>query len=885
MKIFENYNFSYIEKKWYQYWIDNKYFKSEFKNNKKKSYTVIMPPPNITGILHMGHILNNSLQDVLIRIARMKGYNACWIPGLDHASIATESKIINQLYNSGFSKHEIGRKNFLEKAWEWSNKHSNIIINQLKKLGCSCDWDRIEFTMNKKLSNSVTKIFIDLYNKGYLYKDYRILNWDTKTETTLSDDEVIYKSHNGKLFYIKYKIENEEKYITVATTRPETIFGDVAICINPNDERYFSIKGKKIIIPIVNRSIPIIEDNYVNKNFGTGCLKITPAHDVNDKIIADKYNLDIIDIFNKNGTLNKNGFFYENIDRFDVRKKIIKVFKDMKIIVKIENYNYKLGFSERTNTVVEKRLSTQWFINMKKLIKPILKKIMDNNEINFYPNNFKKNYKNWINKIHDWNISRQLWWGHRIPVYYYGDNKKDFVVANNIKEALKKIRVINNKFIKKEEVKQDPNVLDTWFSSWIWPISIFDGICNPNNKEMLYYYPVKDLVTGPDILFFWVTRMILAGYTFTNKKPFRNIYFTGIVRDKYGKKMSKSLGNSPDPICLINKYGADSIRIGILLNTQIGNDLFFNENLFIQGRNFSNKIWNAFKLINHWKLNNDNKIKPSKCDQIALIWIENYFYKTLHEIEIDLSNYKISNALMKIYKFMWKYFCSWYLEIIKPKINEFISRIVFKKTLKIFENILKILHPYMPFITEELWHNIKIRSNNDALIINNWPSKKTHDNSIIELFKKTENIIIKIRDIKKIQNIYNKKTLLYIITNNKKNNLFDPIILKLANLSKLIYIKLKPKIPNFSFILDLNEYILPIDNKTYDIKIELKKLEKDIFYQKNFLKKIRSMLLNNSFLTKAPKKIVDRELKKEKDIIKKIKLLELNIEKIKSYII
>lgn len=876
------YNSKIIENKIYDFWMNKNYFYSE--PNDKKSYTIVMPPPNVTGMLHIGHILNNTIQDVLVRIKRMKGYNVCWIPGTDHASIATEVKIISELKKKGLSKYNFEREKFLNITWDWVNKYNNIILTQLKKIGCSCDWQRFKFTMDKDLSESVTKIFIDLYNRGLIYRDYKIVNWDTVSRTTISDEEILYKNYSGKLYYIKYKIKGTEEFINIATTRPETIFGDSAICINPNDNRYNHLKNKKAIIPIVNRIIPIIEDEYVDINFGTGCIKVTPSHDFNDKKLGDKHNLIFINILNEDGTLNEKCLHYNGKDRFQVKKEIIKELKEIGSLIKEENYLYKIGLSERTKTIVEPKLSLQWFLKMNEMIDPALKYVIKDKIINFYPKKIKNIYYNWIKNIRDWNISRQLWWGHRMPVYYYGNNKEEFVVAKNIESALEIIKNKTKNFnINKEDIKQDKNVLDTWFSSWIWPITVFDGIRNPKNNEFLYYYPTKDLISGPDILFFWVARMIMAGHIFINKEPFKNVYFTGIIRDNKRRKMSKSLGNSPNINDLIDKYGADGIRIGILINTKYGNDFIFNENICLQGRNFANKIWNAFILIMNWKI--DNNIECSKSDKIAIQWIENRFYQVLNELEKYYNLYKISESIILLYKFIWDDFCSYYLEIIKPYYNKNISPIVLKNTIKWFENILKILHPYMPFITEEIWQKMKPRSSKEALIVTSWPKKKIFDKNFIKNFSESKNIISNIRAIKKYNNIdYKQKIFLYVVLNSK-NSFFDPIILKLAYISKIIYFESKPKKNFFSFIINNNEFFIEKNNMNknkllYNNNIVKEKLQNDLNYQNNFLLKIRKNLSNIKFMSLAPKTIIIAEQKKEQDIIKKILYIKEQLNKL-----
>ncbi|HQV36515.1 MAG TPA: valine--tRNA ligase, partial [Flavobacterium sp.] len=688
------------EQKWYNYWMKNNYFHSE--PDHRTPYTIVIPPPNVTGVLHMGHMLNNTIQDVLIRRARLKGMNACWVPGTDHASIATEAKVVAKLKAEGINKEDLTREEFLKHAWEWTDKHGGIILEQLKKLGCSCDWDRTKFTMDDDMSASVIKSFVDLYNKGLIYRGYRMVNWDPEAKTTLSDEEVIYEERQGKLYFLNYKIEGSTESVTIATTRPETILGDTAICINPNDERFAHLKGKKAIVPICNRVIPIIFDDYVDMEFGTGCLKVTPAHDVNDKELGNRHNLDIIDIFNENATLNSYGLHYQGKDRFVVRDEIVTELESLGHIAKIENHINKVGTSERTKAVIEPRLSDQWFLKMEDLVKPAFKAVMETEEIKLYPNRFNNTYKHWLENIRDWNISRQLWWGQQIPAYFYGDGKEEYVVAETIEEALELAKAkTNNPQLTIHNLKQDADALDTWFSSWLWPMAVFGGVLEPENKDFKYYYPTNDLVTGPDILFFWVARMIIAGYEYTGKKPFTNVYLTGIVRDKQRRKMSKSLGNSPDPLDLIEKYGADGVRVGLLLSASAGNDIMFDEELCNNGKAFANKIWNAFKLINGWEVS--DSISQPESSKIAIAWYEAKLEKTLAEIEDQFEKYRLSDALMAIYKLVWDDFCSWFLEMIKPSYQQPIDKVTYTRAIAALEANLKLLHPFMPFLTEEIW--------------------------------------------------------------------------------------------------------------------------------------------------------------------------------------
>ncbi|WP_185874004.1 valine--tRNA ligase, partial [Blattabacterium cuenoti] len=786
MDISIKYDPKFVEKKIYHYWMKGNYFSSY--PDKRRSYTIIMPPPNITGKLHIGHMLNNTIQDILIRYARMNGYNSCWIPGTDHASIATEAKVVNKLKKKGLFKINIGREKFLSYVLSWSKKYQNIILNQLKQLGCSCDWNRVQFTMDKKISKSIKKIFIFLYEKGYIYRRYHVVNWDTKAKTTISDEEVIYKEIFSKLYYIKYPIQGEKNFVTIATTRPETIFGDTAVVFHPDDIRFFYLKGKKVIVPIINRIIPIIQDSYVDPHFGTGCLKITPAHDINDKKIADKYHLDIIDIFNEDATINENGLHYKGMDRFEVRKKIIKELDSLGLIVYVENFNQKIGFSERTQSIIEQKLSLQWFLKMKKIAIQAIDSVK-NGKIKFYPSKFKKSYFQWMDNIRDWNISRQLWWGHRIPVYYYGKGIYDFVVAENLEEALKKAKIKSNN-PNLNNLWKDSDVLDTWFSSWILPISAFNGINCPNNNEITYYYPTIDLVTGSDILFFWIARMIMAGFFFQKKRPFKNVYFTGILRDYKHQKISKSLNNSPNIINLIKKYGADSVRIGIMLRSSLGKDFQFKENICLQGRNFTNKIWNAFRLIRSWSFEKKSKYL-SESDKIVLKWFKNRFYYVLEIFDKKFKKYKFDESLIILYKLIWDDFCSWYLEIIKPIIGQLISEIVYFQTIKWFELLLKLIHPYMPFISEEIWHLLKKRTKKEALIISSWPKRKSFNKDILLSFERATKIISKIRFIRNKMNFSYKKSL--VLYSMKKEKEYCSVIIKLANLSKIIHLLTEPK--------------------------------------------------------------------------------------------
>lgn len=862
-----------IESKWYKYWMENNYFHSEV--DERTPYTIVIPPPNVTGVLHMGHMLNNTIQDVLIRRARLKGFNACWVPGTDHASIATEAKVVAKLKSEGIDKSELTREEFLEHAWDWTHKHGGIILEQLKKLGASCDWERTKFTMDEDMSASVIQVFIDLYQKGKIYRGYRMVHWDPEAKTTLSDEEVFYEETQGKLYYLKYKIEGSDEELTIATTRPETIFGDTAVCINPEDERFKHLRGKRAIVPITNRVVPIVEDSYVDPEFGTGCLKITPAHDENDKLIGERHQLEIIDIFNEDGSLNKNGLHYEGKDRFVVRKEITAELTALGLLEKIENHTHKVGKSERTGAVVEPRLSHQWFLKMKELAQPALEAVL-NKEVNLIPEKFINTYRHWMENVRDWNISRQLWWGHQIPAYYYGQEKDDFVVANSIEEALKLAKEkTDNQNLKETDLTQDPDVLDTWFSSWLWPITVFNGILEPDNPEINYYYPTNDLVTAPEILFFWVARMIISGYEYRNEKPFHNVYLTGIVRDKMRRKMSKSLGNSPDPIELIEKYGADGVRVGMLLSSPAGNDLMFDEELCKQGSGFVNKIWNAFRLVKGWKV--DSNKKPSSTDSLTIKWYENRFQQMLVEIENNYDKYRISDALMSTYKLIWDDFCSWFLEMIKPAYSESISEETYLKVIELFEANLKILHPFVPFVTEEIWQQIAKRDVSEALIISTWPESKVYDKKLIKDFEFVMDVISGIRNIRKDKNISFKDALtLKIINREKLSNQFDGIISKLTNLDQIDYVTEKPE-GAMTFRVKSNEYFIPLVGAV-NLDEEREKLLEELKYAEGFLKSVQKKLSNERFVSGAPEKVVALERQKEADTLAKIETLKASLK-------
>ena len=869
MSVLSNYISSEVEQKWYSYWLKNKYFSS--KPDHREPYTIVIPPPNITGVLHMGHMLNNTIQDILIRRARLQGKNACWVPGTDHASIATEAKVVDSLKKQGIVKEELDRETFLKHAWEWKDNYGGIILDQLKKLGCSCDWDRTKFTMDDDMSKSVISTFIDLHNKGLIYKGYRMVNWDPEARTTLSDEEVNYVERKDNLYYIKYKIENDDNYITIATTRPETILGDSAICVNPNDNRFHHLRGKQIIVPLCNRLIPVIEDDYVDIEFGTGCLKVTPAHDLNDKLIGERHNLEVIDILNDDATLNKHGLEFEGKDRFIARKEIIEKLTKLGLVDKIEQISHNVGISERTSAIIEPKFSDQWFLKMEELVKPAIKSVLQDKEIKLFPKKFENTYKHWLENIRDWNISRQLYWGQQIPAYYYGKGKNDYVVANNIQDALSiAIETTKNKNLKLSDLKQESDVLDTWFSSWLWPISVFDGVNNPDNDEINYYYPTNDLVTGPDILFFWVARMIIAGYEFKKTKPFSNIYLTGLVRDKQRRKMSKSLGNSPDALELIKDYGADSVRVGLLLSASAGNDLMFDESLCKQGKSFSNKIWNSYKLINGWSVED---IQQPEYSKLSIQWYENKFQSVLVEIEDHFNKYRLSDALMCIYKLIWDDFCSWLLELIKPGYQQPIDKLTFDSIINIFENNLRILHPFMPFISEEIWQNITKRSVDNALIVSDWPKVENVDISIIKDFDFTSQVISSIRTIRKEKSISFKNSIeLHVLNNENMNTNLDSLIIKLCNISKLVYTKNEVE-NSISFRVKSNNYYVPVNNNI-NVDEEIIKLKTELSYTEGFLNSVRKKLSNTRFVENAPEKVIQIEKDKEQDALSKIKAIK-----------
>jgi len=880
MKIASTYQPQKVEQRWYDYWMNNGYFHS--KPDERESYTIVIPPPNVTGVLHMGHMLNNTIQDVLIRRARLMGKNACWVPGTDHASIATEAKVVAKLKEQGIDKSSLTREEFLKHAWDWKHEYGGVILEQLKKLGCSCDWDRTKFTLDDNMSASVIKVFIDLYEKGLIYRGFRMVNWDPEALTTLSDEEVIYEEKQGNLYYINYKVVEadgktsplEVGVLTIATTRPETILGDTAICINPNDERYAHLRGKKAIVPICNRVIPIIEDEYVDIEFGTGCLKVTPAHDINDKALGEKHNLEVIDILNPNATLNHHGLHYQGKDRFVVRKEIAKELQEKGFLVKTETHLNKVGTSERTKAVIEPRLSDQWFLKMEDLAQPAIKAVLEIEEVKLFPKKFENTYRHWMENIRDWNISRQLWWGQQIPAYYYGHGAEDFVVAESIEMALEKAqKKTGNKLLSVSDLKQDEDALDTWFSSWLWPISVFNGILEPENKEIEYYYPTNDLVTGPDILFFWVARMIISGYEYRGQPPFENVYLTGLVRDKQGRKMSKQLGNSPDALGLIEEYGADGVRVGLLLSAAAGNDLMFDEALCQQGKNFANKIWNGFRLVQGWEIADLSQPEASK---LGIDWYQAKFNQTLLEIEDHFSKYRISDALMAIYKLVWDDYSSWLLEIIKPAYQQPIDKTTFDAVITILEDNLKLLHPFMPFLTEEIWQQIKNRTPNEALIIAKWPvAMQTNEKLILGLDFAAE-VIAGVRTIRKQKNIPMKEYLeLSVLNGGEIAKNWDEVIQKLTNISEISYVN-QAVDGALSFRVKSNEYFIPISG-IIDVEAEIVKIEEELKYTKGFLQSVQNKLSNERFVNNAPEQVIAVERQKQADAAAKIETLEKSL--------
>ena len=891
MELASKYNPADVEGKWYQYWLDHKLFSS--KPDGREPYTVVIPPPNVTGVLHMGHMLNNTIQDILVRRARMMGKNACWVPGTDHASIATEAKVVNRLAQQGIKKTDLTREEFLKHAWAWTEEHGGIILKQLRKLGASCDWDRTAFTMDEARSKSVIKVFVDLYNKGLIYRGVRMVNWDPKALTALSDEEVIYKEEHSKLYYLRYYVADDDmsgetgaeseivhrdaqgrRYAVVATTRPETIMGDTAMCINPADPKNQWLKGKKVIVPLVGRVIPVIEDSYVDIEFGTGCLKVTPAHDVNDYMLGEKYNLPSIDIFNDDGTLSEAAGLYVGMDRFDVRAQIEKDLDAAGLLEKVEAYTNKVGFSERTNVAIEPKLSMQWFLKMQHFADMALPPVM-NDELKFYPAKYKNTYRNWLENIKDWCISRQLWWGHRIPAYYLP--KGGFVVAETPEQALDLAKEkTGDANLKMEDLRQEDDCLDTWFSSWLWPISLFDGIKNPGNEEIKYYYPTADLVTGPDIIFFWVARMIMAGYEYMGDMPFRNVYFTGIVRDKIGRKMSKSLGNSPDPLELIEQFGADGVRMGMMLAAPAGNDILFDEALCEQGRNFNNKIWNAFRLVKGWQVAD---IEQPEYAKLATEWFDSMLAKTAEEVNDLFGKYRLSEALMAVYKLFWDEFSSWYLEMVKPAYGQPIDKVTYEKTLAFFETLLKLLHPFMPFITEELWQHIYDRQPGESIMTQTLVKDMPYNEALIAQFEAVKEVISGIRTIRLQKNIAQKEALALEVTGENPVAGFGSVIAKLCNLSEIKQVETKSE-GAAAFMVGTTEYAVPLGN-LINVEEELKKLEADLKYQEGFLQSVMKKLSNEKFVSKAPANVIEMERKKQADAETKIAALKESIAALK----
>ena len=875
MDIATKYNPADVEGKWYEYWLKNGYFKS--KPDGREPYTIVIPPPNVTGVLHMGHMLNNTIQDILVRRARMTGKNACWVPGTDHASIATEAKVVNKLASEGIKKTDLTREEFLKHAWAWTETHGGIILKQLRRLGASCDWDRTAFTMDETRSRSVIKVFVDLFNKGLIYRGVRMVNWDPKALTALSDEEVIYKEEHSKLYYLRYKIEGEaDKYIIVATTRPETILGDTAVCVNPNDPRYGYLKGKRVIVPLVGRAVPIIMDDYVDIEFGTGCLKVTPAHDVNDYMLGEKYNLPVIDIFNDNGTISEAGGMYVGQDRFDVRKQIAADLEKAGLLEKVEDYNNKVGYSERTNVVIEPKLSMQWFLKMEHLAQIALQPVM-NDEIKFYPAKYKNIYRHWMENIKDWCISRQLWWGHRIPAYFLPEG--GYVVAETAEEALALAREKSgNAALTLDDLRQDEDCLDTWFSSWLWPISLFDGINNPGNEEIRYYYPTSDLVTAPDIIFFWVARMIMAGYEYRGEKPFGHVYFTGIVRDKIGRKMSKQLGNSPDPLDLIAQFGADGMRVAMLLSSSAGNDVMFDEALCEQGRNFGNKIWNAYRLVNGWTI--DDALAQSENNRLAIEWFRQALAKTLRQVESDFASYRISEAFMNLYKLFWDDFSGWYLEMIKPAYQCPIDRPTLEATCGFFDDLLRLLHPFMPFVTEEIWQDLAPRKAGESIMVQRMPEAREIDEALLGRFELTKEVVTAVRNVRKQKNIPQKDPLtLRVIADENYPAEYAPVLQKMGNLSQIE--TTREKDPSaVGFLVKTTQYFVPMEGMI-DIEAERKKLAGELEYLEGFLASVQKKLSNERFVSSAPEKVVANERTKQADTEAKIAALREQLAALK----
>jgi valyl-tRNA synthetase len=864
------------ESKWYSYWMKHGFFKSS--PDERESYTIVIPPPNVTGVLHMGHMLNNTIQDVLVRRARMLGKNACWVPGTDHASIATEAKVVAKLKSEGIEKRDLTREQFLDHAWEWTHKHGGIILEQLKRLGASCDWDRTLFTMDEKRYDSVIKVFVDLFNKGLIYRGVRMVNWDPQAMTAVSDEEVNYTDENSKLYYVRYKIAGEDDYIMVATTRPETILGDTAVCANPQDERYKHLAGKKVIVPMANREVPFIFDSYVDPEFGTGCLKITPAHDINDYEIGLRHNLPSIDVFNEDGTISQSAGMFAGVDRFKAKELAEKELQKSGNLVKVEAYKNKIGRSERTDSVIEPRLSLQWFLKMKDISRPALDAVL-NNDVKIHPSKFKNLYRHWMENVRDWCISRQLWWGQRIPAWYYDNN--EFVVAENISEALEYARKKSGNYLLQEnDLRQDEDVLDTWFSSWLWPITSFDGINEPDNPDINYYYPTSDLITAPEILFFWVARMIIAGYEYRGGKPFDNVYLTGLVRDQQRRKMSKSLGNSPEPLDLIERYGADGVRVGMLLCSPAGNDLLYEDSLPEQGRNFANKIWNAFRLVRSWKV--DETIRQPESSVVAVNWMEEILKRSIHEVDINFKNFRISESLMITYKLFWDEFSGWYLEIIKPEYQKHIDKVTYDATIKIFEQLLQVIHPFMPFITEEIWQLLVPRNDGESIMITRIPESKKFNKDLITSFESIKETISAIRTVRKSKSIPNKEKLLLLIRSAVEdfNKEFIPVISKLCNLSDVSFVSEKQD-GAASFMVGTTEYFIPLGSNL-DVEGELEKMNEELDYQRGFLATVMKKLDNESFVKNAPSSVLDLERKKKSDAESKIKSLEERMKELKN---
>lgn len=878
MSLSTKYNPSEVESKWYKFWMENGFFHAK-PNPAKEAYTIVIPPPNVTGVLHMGHMLNNTIQDVLVRKARMEGKEACWVPGTDHASIATEAKVVAMLRERGIKKSDLSREEFLKYAWEWKEKYGGIILEQLKKLGASCDWDRTKFTMDKDYYEAVIDVFIDLYNKGYIYRGLRMVNWDPLGKTALSDDEVIRKDVQSKLYYIKYAIEgSKDEFVTIATVRPETIMADSAICVNPNDERYKHLKGKKAIIPLINRAIPIIEDDYVAMDFGTGCLKVTPAHDMNDYDLGKKHNLDVIDILNEDGTLNEKAIIFIGEDRFIARKKIAKELEAKGSLAKVEDYTSSVGFSERTDAVIEPRLSLQWFLKMDTITKPALEHVM-NDDIQLIPSKFKNTYNHWMSNVRDWCISRQLWWGHRIPAWY--DEQGDYIIARTEEEAIELHKGLKPK-AESRKLVQETDVMDTWFSSWLWPIAVFDASVfkdgNKGNADLNYFYPTNDLVTAPEILFFWVARMIIAGYEYRGEMPFKNVYLTGIVRDKQGRKMSKSLGNSPDPLDLISNFGADAVRTGMLFSSPAGNDLLYDEKLIEQGRNFANKIWNAFRLVKGWTITGT---PPPEENKVAIEWFESRLNQSLTELNDHFNKFRMSDALMTIYKLIWDDFCSWYLEMIKPEFGKPIDGTTYNTTISFFESLLKALHPFMPFITEELWHELNERKNNDCIIVASWPSVSSFDQKILDEAAMAFDVVAEIRNTRNTKGLSPKEALKLLVKSGEKAPIksFWPVVKKLSNISEISFVSKAPGTNATPFMVKSTEFFIPLEGKV-DAAKEREAILKDLEYQKGFLVSVDKKLSNEKFVSGAPPQVLENERKKKADAEAKIKALEESLARL-----